>query len=244
MSLRVLIADDEPLSLSRLRRFVEAEACEVIAEAKNGDELVRGIELHLPDLVVSDIRMPSKTGLEAALEVCKSLETPPAFIFCTAYPDYAIQAFDALAVGYLIKPIEKDKLSAAIQRVSKLNQTQLDAAMNAVGGKTRVLIKTVGKFEALNLEEVDYFQASDKSVFAYLGERSVVLDKSLKELEDELGDEVVRVHRSLLVNVSRIERIFQEDGRGSFVETMGEHKLPISRRLLPAVKQQFKDSIS
>lgn len=241
MNLRVIIADDEPLSLSRLQRLVEKEQqATIVAKAKNGDELFRAIEQYLPDLVITDIRMPSKSGLEAALETCEKMPTPPAFIFCTAYSDYAIEAFKTLAVGYLVKPIDQETLSETIQRVGQLNQTQLNAAKNELGEQSRILIQAVGRVESLDLAHIDYFQANDKHVFAYSNGRAIAMDKSLKELEDNLGSEVVRAHRSVLVNVKRIERVFQEAGNGSFLETKGGHKLPVSRRMLSTVKQSFK----
>jgi len=239
--IRIIIADDEPLSLSRLRRLVEKEeGVEIIAEASNGEQLVRLMGQHLPDLVITDIRMPSMTGLEAAIEACQYWETPPAFIFCTAYPDYAIEAYETLAVGYIVKPIDHIKLSEAIQRVDRVNQTQLNATKSDVGEQARIIVKAAGQIESYDLADIDYFQASDKSVFAYIGDRPVALDKSLKEIEEDLNTAVIRIHRSTLVNVSRIKRIFQSDTGGSMLETMGEHELIVSRRMLSMVKQAFK----
>jgi len=243
LMLRVIIADDEPLSLSRLRRLVaKEEGVEIIAEASNGNQLLQLMNQHLPDLVITDIRMPSLTGLEAAIDVCQSWDTPPAFIFCTAYPDYAIKAYDALAVGYIVKPIDQVKLSEAISRVDRVNQTQLNAAKNDSGEQTRIVVQAAGQIESYDFADIDYFQASDKSVFAYIGDRPVALDKSLKDIEEELNSGVIRIHRSTLVNISRIKRIYQSDAGGSMLETLGKHELAVSRRMLSSVKQAFKQA--
>ncbi len=245
MNLRVIIADDEPLSLSRLKRIVSKQAdVEIVAEAQNGEQLLLLINRHLPDLVITDIRMPGKTGLEAAIDACQQWDTPPAFIFCTAYPDYAVAAYETLAVGYLVKPIEEVKLVEAIERVGDLNQAQLNAAKDQSGGKARILIEAAGKLESFDLDDIDYFQANDKSVFAYINGRSITLDKSLTELEESLAEQVVRIHRSTLVNVSRIKRIYQTEKGSSSLETQDGQHLAISRRLMTDVKNAFKAVVS
>src|SRR6476469_3758785 len=116
MSIRTILVDDEPLATQGLRLRLEAhDDVEVIATASNGREAIRAIKTHKPDLVFLDIQMPGFDGfsvIQALLEV-----EPPLFIFVTAYSDHAIRAFEAQAIGYLMKPVEEDKLAATLDRV-------------------------------------------------------------------------------------------------------------------------------
>ncbi len=125
MTQRVLIVDDEPPARERLRRLVgELGDIEVLAEAATGEQAVRlAGELH-PDVVLLDVRMPGMNGLEAARHMAL-LPEPPAVVFTTAYDSYAVEAFDAQAVGYLLKPIRAEKLGAALRRAARLAGQQL-----------------------------------------------------------------------------------------------------------------------
>ena len=119
--MRILLVDDETLARDRLRRMLsDDERHEIVGEAGNGLEAVRLTEDVKPDLVLLDIRMPGMDGLETARHFLE-LDEPPAVIFCTAYEEHAIQAFDLQAVGYLLKPVRKDNLVAALGKTVRLN---------------------------------------------------------------------------------------------------------------------------
>src|SRR5882724_2932542 len=126
MKLRVLIVDDEAPARERLRSLLaELDEADVVGEAVTGEQaLERTIEL-APDVVLLDVRMPGIDGIEAARHM-NELEQPPAVIFTTAYDEYAMKAFDAHAVGYLLKPIRKEKLAAALAHASRLTRPQLE----------------------------------------------------------------------------------------------------------------------
>ena len=122
--MRILVVDDENLARDRLRRLLETDGThEVVGEAANGNEAVKLCGELLPDLVLLDIRMPGMDGLETARHFL-GLEDPPAIIFCTAYEEHAIQAFDLQAVGYLLKPVRKEKLLEALGKTGKLNRAR------------------------------------------------------------------------------------------------------------------------
>jgi len=243
MKLRTLIADDEPLALSRLKRLLaEVPSIELIGEAVNGSQLVSMAVNMKPELIISDIKMPGKTGLEAVQEICGS-ESPPAIIFCTAYDQYAVKAFEISAVGYLVKPVELIKLTAAIEQASVVNQVQLSVLANESNSVGRLLIDGVGSIESVELSDVDYFQAEDKSVIAHMSDREIVVDYSLNELTDMLGEAVLRVHRSTLVNLGNIKRLFKSDSGQTLAEFESGRQVTVSRRMVAAVKRAFKESI-
>lgn len=243
MKLRTLIADDEPLALNRLKRLLaDMPLIELIGEANNGSQLTIMAESLKPDLVITDVRMPGMSGLEAAQSLNDD-DHPPAIIFCTAYDQYAIQAFDAAAVGYVVKPVDAEKLTLAIERAANVNQVQL-ASLAAENEQTaRLMIDGVGSLESLDLAEIDFFKAEDKTVLANLGEREVVVDYSLRELENMLDEHVVRVHRSSVVNVRNIKRLFRQDNGQTVVEFASGQQVPVSRRLVAAVKRAFKSVV-
>ena len=245
MKIRTLIADDEPLALSRLKRLLaEVPSIELIGEAINGSQLVSMAANLKPELVISDIKMPGKTGLEAAQEICAN-ENPPAIIFCTAYDQFAIKAFKVSAIGYLVKPIDVNKLVGAIEQANVINQVQLSILANKSDSTKRLLVDGVGSIEAVELKCIDYFHAEDKSVIAYLSEsdREIVVDYSLNELVDELGGAVLRVHRSTLVNLGNIQRLFKSDNGQTQVEFGSGRQVTVSRRMVASAKKAFKTSV-
>ena len=150
--MRILVVDDETLARDRLRRMLEAEGeHEVVGEAANGSQAVVLCEELQPELVLLDIRMPGMDGLEPARHFL-GLEAPPAVIFCTAYEEHAIQAFDLQAVGYLLKPVRKDNLLAALAKTVRLNRAQL-AALKAVdvGRRSHISARTHKGIELIAL---------------------------------------------------------------------------------------------
>ena len=133
--MKLLIVDDEPLARARLQRLLEQQGdCEVVAQAGNGEQAVAAFNQFSPDVVLMDIRMPVMDGLQAARHLANS-EQPPAVIFCTAYDDYALEAFEANAVDYLLKPVNRDKLSLALNKAQRLNRVQLLVILPVIHNK-------------------------------------------------------------------------------------------------------------
>ncbi|MCZ6853256.1 MAG: response regulator, partial [Gammaproteobacteria bacterium] len=163
--MRVLIVDDEQLARDRLARMVrDFDAYEVVGEAANGVEAVRLAAETLPELVLLDIRMPGMDGLEAARHF-NEFEEPPAVIFCTAYEEHALEAFDLQAVGYLLKPVRKENLGTALAKAQRVNKAQLAAL--ADDGQTRrshIVARTRRGIELISIDDIRYFQADQKYV--------------------------------------------------------------------------------
>ena len=236
--MRILLVDDEALARDRLRRLLRDDVHEVVGEAANGAEALAVAEQTFPDLVLLDIRMPGMDGLETARHFLQ-LEEPPAVVFCTAYEEHAVQAFDLQAVGYLLKPVRKEKLLEAIEKTSKVNKAQL-AALSGVDQtrRTHISARTHKGLELIQISDIKYFQADQKYVTVRFTDGEVIVDETLRELEDEFEDLLVRVHRNALVAKRQIDGLVK-DGLGQVaVRIKGvEESIAISRRHLPSVRK-------
>jgi two-component system response regulator AlgR len=211
--MKVLIVDDEKPARDRLRQLLEDfDEYEVVAEAGNGEEAISLAAETTPDIVLLDIRMPGLDGIEAAHHLNK-LESPPAIVFATAYDEYAIDAFDARAIGYVLKK--------------------------------HVCSTSHGQLKLIPVKDVYYFQADQKYVCVHHGGGQDLIDDSLKSLEEEFGDDFVRIHRGAVVAVDKIDRVAKSaDGKHHVVMRDGSHEaeneLIISRRHLADVRRRLK----
>lgn len=241
--MRILLVDDETLARDRLRRLLEQDGQhEVVGEAANGIEAVeRSAEL-LPDLVLLDIRMPGMDGLETARHFLQ-LDEPPAVIFCTAYEEHAIQAFDLQAVGYLLKPVRRDKLVAALEKTVRLNRAQLMSLQTEdASRRSHIAAKTHRGVELIPLPDIRFFQADQKYVTVRSATAEVIVDETLRDLEDEFGDLFLRVHRNALIARRHIEGLVKAaDGQVSAQLADVDELVEISRRHLPAVRKIIKN---
>jgi len=241
MHLTALVIDDEPLARSRLRRLLGQLEVDVLAEGCTGAEAVKLCSELPADLLFIDINMPGKSGLEAAEEISKALERPPAIIFCTAYDEYALRAFDANASDYLLKPVSIEDLEQSIRRAGRISQLQyMNVAENS--GKTpSLVIRTQGEIKAVTLAEVLFFQSIDKHVYAQImhaGE--CLIDSTLKQLESQYTQYFIRIHRSTLVNRAHLSKLTRrEPGKYDLMVQGSDKLLPVSRRHLSRVRKCF-----
>jgi two-component system response regulator AlgR len=238
--MNVLIVDDEELARSRLQRFVETtELGRVIAVASNGKQAIEAVEKYMPDVVLMDIQMPTMDGLEAARHIAQ-FDTPPAIVFCTAYDEYAIEAFNVQAVGYLLKPVRLDDLKTAFSRLNKINKAQA-VSLNAENSRTHISAKTHQGLELIPIEHVLLFRAEQKYISVIHQNGEVLVDEPLKELEEEFADKFIRVHRNSLVRKTVIVG-FEKIEDGSFSLRLNGHDelVPISRRHVAEVRKLIK----
>ncbi len=242
--MNVLIVDDEPLARDRLKRMVnDTEQWNVIAEASNGAEAIEQCERVHPDVVLMDIRMPEMDGLSAARRI-SSDEDAPAIIFCTAYDDYGVEAFDAEAVGYLLKPVRQENLESALEKAQRLNRLQL-SALNAandsdciVRQREQITSRSRRGIQMVPFNDVRVFRADHKYVTAYHNEGDLLIDDTLKELEAEFPDKLLRVHRNALVNIGHIIGLERNQEGVHCLALQGvEFKPQVSRRHLPKVRK-------
>ena len=241
--LKVLIVDDEPPARERLRSLLaEIADVEVIGEAVNGHEALQETHDLAPDVVLLDVRMPGMDGLEAARHL-NVLEEPPAVIFTTAYDQYAVEAFDAHAVGYLLKPVRKEQLAASLARAGRMTRAQLQRLAAAAGAERRSHIAARHRegLRLIPIDEVQYFLADQKyTTVRHLNGEDLIED-SLRLLESEFGAAFVRIHRNALVGVKYLERIERNADGQYFVRLRGcEAPLQVSRRMAGELKERFR----
>ena len=240
--MKILIVDDEQLARDRLSRMIGGfEHHEVIGEARNGIEAVKiGSNLQ-PEVVLMDIRMPGMDGLEAARHFAE-FEEPPAVIFCTAYEEHAVEAFDLQAVGYMLKPVRKENLESALGKAQRVNKAQLAAlAEEQPPRRTHISARTRKGLELIPVEDIRYFQADLKYVTVRHGDGEVIIDDTLKELEEEFGERFVRVHRNALVasrHITGLDRL--PEGHYQIRLRDVEELVDISRRHVAAVRKYVK----
>ncbi len=182
--MNVLIVDDEPLARERLRHLIRRTEnfTALEHEASNGRDAIDICTRFQPDIILLDIRMPVMGGLEVARRIAQ-MEKPPAVIFCTAYDNHAVEAFEAQAVGYLLKPIRQDDLERALERASKLNRVQLAWLGDQLPQKQNeghIAAKTLRGIELVPLSDVLYFMADNKYVTVHHRHGEVLIDEPLK----------------------------------------------------------------
>jgi two-component system LytT family response regulator len=228
MTLRVVVADDEPIGRQRLVRLLQAEPeTEVVAACADGQEAVEAIREHTPDVVLLDIQMPHLDGFEVVAALGEAHQ--PAVIFVTAHDQYALRAFEVHAFDYLLKPVDQDRLREAMRRsvasASRVPQgsntrrilTLLEElnARERARGRDRLVVRTPERAFFLKCETIDWIEAAGKFVHLHVGRAVHPLREGMAELEQELDPaRFLRISRSVILNIDRIQEIqpwFQGD---------------------------------
>jgi len=242
--LKILIVDDEPPARERLRSLlIEIADMEVVGEAVNGQQSLERAHELAPDVVLLDVRMPGMDGIEVARHL-NALEEPPAVIFTTAFDEYAVNAFEAHAVGYLLKPIRKEKLAAALERAGRLTRPQLQkiaAAAHNDKRRTHIAARRREGLRLIPVEDVQFFLAEQKYTTVRHINGEDLIEDSLRALEEELNDAFVRIHRNALVSVRYLERIERNAEGQYFVRLRGcDAPLQVSRRMAGELRERFR----
>lgn len=245
--MRIVVCDDEPLARERLVRIVQDEKHEVVAQAMTGIEAIAAVKQYQPDVILLDIRMPEMDGIRCA-QALNELENPPAIIFVTAYDHYAITAFKSNAIGYLLKPANKDELIEALAKAKSLNAAQLNELRKLEDPTARpsrrqhIAARTHRGVELIPLSDVYYFTADQKYVKVRHKDGTVLIDETLKELEQEFADELFRVHRNALINLDYLDLLEAVDSGQYQVRFKGiDEALAVSRRHLPVLRDKIQN---
>jgi two-component system response regulator AlgR len=243
-AIRVLIVDDEPPARERLGRMLaDVPGMAVVGEAANGADAIAAAARLAPDVVLLDIRMPGMDGIEAARHL-NALEDPPAVVFVTAHDEHALAAFEAQALGYLLKPVRQEKLVRALQRAARVAGAQLlrVAEQSQLGRRRQQVCARLGdQLRLIPVEDIYYFAAGQKYVTVRHRGGSDLIDDSLRALADEFAPDFVRAHRNSLVaarHVGAVERTAEGQYVLHFKEC--EDLLPVSRRHAAEALRQLR----
>jgi len=240
--MKLLVVDDEPLAQQRLKQLLsEIDLVERVSLANNGLQAIEACQQDKPDVVLMDIRMPGMDGLEASQHI-SSMDEPPAIIFTTAYDEYALDAFKANAVDYLLKPVREQALKDAINKACSLNSAQLETVRSQHEGRTNITAKISGNIKLIPVKDIVYFQAEQKYVTVKHLHGETIIEDTLKELQNEFSETFVRIHRNAIVAKKYITGIHRDNNGHSFVVLGEEQKhLEISRRHLSEIKKLMSE---
>jgi two-component system, LytTR family, response regulator AlgR len=239
---RVLIVDDEGPARLRLRQLLaDLGSYEVVGEAGQGAEALELCASLKPDVVLLDIRMPGMDGLQVAGHLAGWPERP-AVIFTTAYDEYAMQAFDAQAIGYLLKPVRRERLQQSLAQAARVGRAQLSRLQGA-GPRTHICVQRSRGLQLIPAADIYCFQADQKYVTAFHAGGEALLDEPIKDLEQEFSDRFLRIHRNALVAVAWVDRLERlDDGSWQAILKAPFRPLPVSRRHVAEVKRRLRDS--
>jgi two-component system, LytTR family, response regulator len=239
MRLRALIADDEPLARERLRLLLANDPdVSITSECRNGKEVIAALNHSSFDVLFLDIQMPGRGGFEVMEEV--EAERRPATVFVTAHNQYAVQAFEVNALDYLTKPIEPARLQTTLSRVKeriasrspsngpqqwKSVLTDLERLLlSRPEYPKRILVPNGNKDVFVAIDEIDWIEAADYYACLHVGPKRYMIRETIKDLAESLDPhKFVRIHRSAIVNASKVSEIFREGrGEGAVVLASGE----------------------
>ncbi len=234
-NMKVIIIDDEMLARSIVKEYLQNQPqLELVAECGDGFEGLKAIQQHEPDLIFLDVQMPKINGFE----MLELIEQPPAVIFTTAFDEYAIKAFEAHAIDYLLKPFNQERFDKAIakwmEQKTKLSESKteelLETASQSPMQNNRIVVKNGSKIKIIPVHDVYYLEAADDYVKIHTPEGYFLKNKTMNHFEQSLdANQFVRSHRSYIVNVQHITRIdpYEKDNHVAVLRTGA--KVPVSR---------------
>jgi two-component system LytT family response regulator len=224
--IRAVVVDDEPLARSSLKLLLRRDPeVELVGECKSGMEALAEIRRTKPELVFLDVQMPECDGFDV-LEQLGS-EMPPALVFVTAYDQYALRAFEAGALDYLLKPFDNARFERALNRAKE----RIEQGKETPRKIERLAIKNAGQVLFQKISEIDWIEAADYYVCLHVGTKTHLLRRSMSDVDQELEQAAFcRIHRSAIVNLERVRQLeISEDGGTDVVLNSGT-RLRLSRR--------------
>ncbi len=254
-NIRVLVADDEPLARRGVRQLLAPQPdITVVGESRNGPETLRAMDALRPDLLFLDVRMPEMDGF--AVLHARGPDRLPAVVFVTAYDEFAVHAFEAQAIDYLVKPLNVERFEAALQRVRE--RLRLIHAAGAAGklaallaveragrekkGIDRLLVSTAGSDLVIPVAEIDWIGADDYYARLHVGAKSYLLRESLSSLETRLDpSRFARLHRAAIVQLDRVREL-RATAQGDEAILRDGSRLPVSRRRRALLDQLLRRS--
>ena len=234
--MKAIIIDDEPLARSIIIEYLQNyKQVEIVAECNDGFEGVKAIQQYQPDIIFLDIQMPKINGFE----MLELLDQPPSIIFTTAFDEYALQAFEAHAVDYLLKPFSQERFDKAMEKCMDQHGQQgqtsktdelLQAVSSAPLQAGRIVVKTGSKIKIIPVDSVLYLEASDDYVKIHTAEGNFLKNKTMAFFEQSLpAGQFVRTHRSYIVNVQGITRIDPYEKENYLAILRTGQQVPVSK---------------
>ncbi|MFA6261923.1 MAG: LytTR family transcriptional regulator DNA-binding domain-containing protein [Bacteroidia bacterium] len=233
--IKCIVIDDEPLARSIVLEYLQNyENIQVVQECGDGFEGLKAIQEHKPELVFLDVQMPKVSGFEM-LEI---LEEPPAVIFTTAFDEYALKAFDANAVDYLLKPFSRERFDRALQKWMQTRDMEAGSVMERIGDQVlrqpeeheRVVVKNGSNIRIIPVHEIDYFEAYDDYVKIHVNDGYYLKKKTMNYFESVLDPgKFVRAHRSFIVQIPQITRIEPYEKEGYVALLKNGKRVPLSK---------------
>jgi two-component system LytT family response regulator len=239
LKIRALIVDDEPLARINLKVLLRQDPeIEFVNECGSGAEAVAEIRRSRPDLVFLDVQMPECGGFDV-LEILKADESLPVIVFVTAYDEYALRAFDAGALDYLLKPFDDSRFHLAMQRAKDKIAAQDPLPPQET---PRLEVRSAGQVAYVQIPDIDWVEAADYYACLHVGAKSHLLRKSMAELQRELDPNMFcRIHRSAIVNLRRVRGLeVDETGEYEVILESGK-KLRLSRRFRKDLQSRMRE---
>jgi len=235
-TIKALVVDDEPLARCNLTVLLGRDPdIGSIVECESGVEATDEIRRSKPELVFLDVQMPECGGFDV-LELLGS-DLPPAIIFVTAYDEYALRAFEAGALDYLVKPFDDARFSRALNRAKDKLAHYLPLQAPPA---QRLVVKSQGRVLFLNVADIDWIEAAGYYACLHVGGATHIIRRTLLELERDLGDDkFIRIHRSIVVNLDRIRGLELQNGGEYEVVLESKHRLRLSRRFRKRLRDRM-----
>lgn len=262
--MRVIVADDERPSRDELIYLLsKVPEIEIIGEASTNEEVLRQVRDLKPDVVFLDIEMPDGSGIDTAITISENIENTikPAIVFATAYNHYAVQAFDLNATDYLLKPFKEERLAETVQRLKtrleKHNNVleqedgptpnefmdKLDriySILHPSNGSSKLKVEDNEKIYLIPFEDILYATIEERSVRVFTDKRSYLSNYTLNELESRLGDSFLRVHKSYIANLNKIEAVVPWFNNTCNLTMQDNSEIPVSRTYVKILRKRLK----
>lgn len=240
---KVIIIDDEPLARSIVRSYISQYSdIEIVAECNNGFEGVKAIDEFQPDLIFLDIQMPKINGFE----MLELIDANPSVIFTTAFDEYALKAFEASAIDYLLKPFTKERFDQAVNKwkisnfISSSSSVINEIPHKQPDEKSRIVVKDGGTIHIIPTSSVLYLEAYDDYVKIFTAEKYYLKKKTLTYYEQSLhAKDFLRIHRSYIINVNFLTRIDSFEKNSYNATLTNQAKIPISRNSYAQLKENL-----
>ena len=252
MMIRVLVADDQPMARERLVSLLAAEpGVEVSGTASTGEEAVDQIRQSSPDLVFLDLQMPGMDGFKVIETI--GVDRMPPTVFVTAYDEYAVRAFDVQALDYLLKPFGRQRFQSALERARKHLERERKGAMAERLAQllrtgrppqstesARLLIKSGGRVSFVDVDQIDWVEAEGNYVRLHAGDQVHMLRETMNRLIERIGAQrFFRIHRSRIVNITRVKELLIAGGGEYHVVLWNGTKMGLSRLYRDALQEQL-----